>query len=241
MVRSKSLLWSFNYAVEGIVYALRTQRNMRLHVAVAALVLVGCAVLDVSRAGILAVVFAISLVFVAELVNTALEAAVDVATELYDPLAKIAKDVAAGAVLVAAMNALVVGWLVMFEPRRGVAENGLQWVRFAPVDLTVVALGLVLLAVLVVKALSMRREEGTFLHGGWPSGHAAVAFGIAVAMGFLTGNAGVLVLALVLAFLVAQSRVEGEIHSVPQVVVGALLGILLVTAVFQVFFRGLTP
>ena len=80
-------------------------------------------------------------------------------------------------------------------------------------------------------------REGTFLHGGWPSGHTALAFGAATAIGFVTGSAGLLVLALVIAALVAQSRVEGEIHTIPQVVLGALLGILIVTAVFQLFFR----
>ncbi len=181
-----------------------------------------------------AIVFAISLVFVAELINTAVEAAVDVATDRYDPLAKVAKDVSAGAVLVAAMNALVVAYLVLFAPLKRVAKRGLGWVTMAPTSLTVIALGLVLLGVLVFKSAS---REGTFMQGGWPSGHTAVAFGAATAIGFVTGSAGVLVLSLGIAALVAQSRVEGEIHSIPQVVLGALLGILIVTVVFQLFFR----
>ena len=73
---------------------------------------------------LVAVVFAISLVFVTELLNTAIEAAVDVATERYDPLAKVAKDVAAGAVLVAAINALVVAYLVLFEPTKALISQG---------------------------------------------------------------------------------------------------------------------
>lgn len=235
-MRSKSLLWSFNYAIEGMVYALRTQRNMRLHAVAAFVVLVVAAVLGVDRLGIIAIVFAVSFVFATELLNSAIEAAVDVATDRYDPLAKTAKDVAAGAVLVAAMNALVVGWLVLFEPVRLVAERGLRWVRIAPVDITVIALALVLLTVLVLKAVTAS-TEGAFSSGGWPSGHAAVAFGIAAALGLLTASAGVFVLGMFLAFLVAQSRVEGDIHTVPQVVVGGLLGLLIVTAVFQLFFR----
>jgi diacylglycerol kinase (ATP) len=234
MLKTRSILWSFNYAIEGMVYALRTQRNMRIHVAAAVITLVGALVLGVDRISLAAIVFAISLVFVAELINTAIEAAVDVATEHYDPLAKVAKDVGAGAVLVAAMNALVVAYLVLFNPLRRVAQQGLTWVRMAPTSLSVIALGLVLLGVLVFKSAS---REGTFMHGGWPSGHTAVAFGAATAIGFVTGSAAILVLALAIAALVAQSRVEGEIHTIPQVVLGALLGILIVTAVFQLFFR----
>jgi diacylglycerol kinase (ATP) len=232
--RGHSILWSFNYAIEGIVYALRTQRNMRIHVAAAAIVAVGSLVLGVSNTGVIAIVFAISLVFVTELVNTALESAVDVATEHYDPLAKTAKDVAAGAVLVASINALVVAYLVLYDKVRDLLENGIRLVEMAPADLTVIALGLILLSVLVLKAFS---KEGTWLQGGWPSGHAAIAFGAATIVGFITGSAGALALGYLIAFLVAQSRVEAEIHTVLQAIVGGLLGVVVVTAVFQLFFR----
>jgi len=231
---SRSILWSFNYAISGVVYALRTQRNMRIHVAAAALTLIGALVLGVSPLGLAAIVFAISLVFVTELVNTAIEAAVDLATEGFDPLAKVAKDVAAGAVLIAATNALVVAYLVLFGPVQRIAQQGLSLVEAGPATLTVIALGLTLLVVIVLKAAS---REGSFVHGGWPSGHAALAFGAAMALGYVTSSASAFALALFIAVLVAQSRVEGEIHTIPQVVLGALLGSLTVTAVYQVFFR----
>lgn len=235
MVKARrSILWSFNYAIEGIVWTLRTQRNMRVHLALAVFVAVASLLLGVSRNQLIAVVFAIALVFVTELVNTAIEATVDVATEHYDPLAKIAKDVAAGAVLVAAINALVIAYLALFDPLKGVFDHGLRIVRFGSADLTVIALGIVLLAVLVFKGIS---REGTWLEGGWPSGHAAVAFAAATIVGFVTWNAGALALAYFVAFLVAQSRIEAEIHSIGQVVLGSLLGVTLVTLVFQVFFR----
>ena len=230
----RSILWSFNYAIEGIVYTLRTQRNMRIHVAAAVITLCAALLLGVDRLGLAAIVFAISLVFVTELVNTAIEAAVDVATDRYDPLAKVAKDVSAGAVLVSAMNALVVAYLVLLEPLKRLAQEGFSWVKMAPTALTVIAMGLVLLAVLVLKSMS---HEGTYMQGGWPSGHTAVAFGAATAIGYATGSATVLVLALAVAALVAQSRVEGEIHTIPQVILGALLGVVIVTLVFQLFFR----
>lgn len=231
--RSHSILWSFEHAIDGIVYALRTQRNMRVHVALALVAAVAGLVLGVSRLELTAVVFAIGLVFVTELINTAIEAAVDVSVEHYDPLAKVAKDVAAGAVLVSAVNALVVAYLVLFDPVRVLLQRGLEEVRFASTDLTVIALGLVVLLVLVMKAFS---REGTWLSGGWPSGHAAVAFSAAVVVGFVTANAGALLLSLFIAFLVVQSRVEAGIHSVSQSLVGALLGVLVTTAVFQAFF-----
>ena len=231
---NRSLLWSFNYAISGVVYALRTQRNMRIHVAAALATLVAALFLQVGTVGLVGIVFAISLVFVTELANTAIEAAVDVATTTYDPLAKVAKDVAAGAVLVAATNALVIAYLVLFDPVTRVAANGLVIVEAAPATLTVIALGLTLLIVIILKALT---REGTFVHGGWPSGHAALAFGAAASLAFVTNSVKATVLAFFIAVLVAQSRVEGEIHTISQVILGALLGTLTVTAVYQVFFK----
>jgi len=233
MVRSRSLLWSFNFAIQGIVYALRTQRNMRLHVVAAACVLVACLVLHVGGFGLIAIVFAVCLVLVTELVNTAIEATVDLAIEGLDPLAKIAKDVAAGAVFVASVNAVVVAYLVLFDPVRRIVQRGMVWVEVGPASLTVIALGLVGLTVVVLKAAS---REGSFLHGGWPSGHTALAVGAATALGYITGSASAFVLALFIAALVAQSRVESETHTIAQVILGALLGLLIVTAVFQLFF-----
>jgi diacylglycerol kinase (ATP) len=232
--KSRSIVWSFNYAIEGVVFALRTQRNMRIHVAAAIITFIAALLLHVSALGLVAIVFAISLVFLTELINTAIEATVDVAIDGYDPLAKTAKDVAAASVLVAATNALVVAYLVMFAPVVRVAQSGLSIVEAAPPALTVIALALTTLVVLILKAAT---REGTFVHGGWPSGHAALAFGAAVALGYVTGSASALALALFIAVLVAQSRVEGEIHTIPQVILGALIGALTVTAVYQVFFH----
>lgn len=229
-----SIIWSFNYAIEGVVYALRTQRNMRIHVALALAVATGSLLLGVSRIELVAILFAIMLVFITELINTALEAAVDVATDRYDPLAKTAKDVAAAAVLFAAVNALFVAYLVLFEPVRRVLHDGLRVVTFASPDLTVITLGVVVLAVLVFKAIS---RDGTWLEGGWPSGHAALASAAALIIGFVTGSGAALALAFFIAFLVIQSRIEADIHTPVQSILGAALGIVLTTLIFQVFFN----
>ena len=80
---------------------LRTQRNLRIHFVVAALVLVAALVSGVDKLELIALLLAIAFVLIAEMLNTAVEAAVDVATTSFDPMAKLAKDIAAGAVLIA--------------------------------------------------------------------------------------------------------------------------------------------
>jgi len=233
-VRSRSLLWSFDYAIRGIVHGLRTQRNLRIHVGAAALVFVLALVLGVQNLELVALLLAVGFVIVSELFNTAIETVVDLTTEGYDPLAAIAKDVAAGAVLISAVTALAVGYVVFVDRLVPFAEVGLRLVHAADATITVIALALTSIGVLVVKAV--RHEKGTsFMRGGWPSGHTAVAFAAAAAIGYSVSSAKAMVLALFIALLVAQSRVESGAHSIPQTVLGALLGLLLATAVFQIF------
>ncbi len=232
-MRSRSLLWSFNYAIEGILYALRTQRNMRLHMLAAGVVFVAGLLLGITRLEMVAVLFAVTIVLVAELANTAVEATVDVAVDRFDPMAKVAKDVAAGAVLIASLSAIAIGYLVFFDRLVGLVENGFTLVYQATPTLTVIAIALTGLAVIAVKAAT---KEGSFLRGGWPSGHTALAVSAATAIGYASGSARLAILALFIAALVAQSRVESETHTIPQVVFGAVLGFLITTACFQIFF-----
>jgi diacylglycerol kinase (ATP) len=234
--RSPSLIESFNYAIEGIIHVLRTHRNMRIHFLVAIAVLVAALWVGVDRFELMALLISISFVLVAEMINSAVEQAVDVATTSFDPLAKLAKDVAAGAVLIASVNAVAVGYLVFSHEIGGGASNVLDRLRDAPVKLTLVALLLTVLIVIATKAFTGR---GTPLRGGLPSGHAAVAFaGWMAATYIVAANDRFLVstIMLIMALLVAQTRVESGVHSALEVAYGGLLGALVTLAVFQLFF-----
>jgi diacylglycerol kinase (ATP) len=230
------LVTSFNYAFEGIIYVVRTQRNMRVHFVVALAVLPLGVALGVTRFELLALLLSVSFVLIAEMLNTALEKAIDVATNSFDPLARTAKDVAAGAVLVAAVNATFVGYLVFAERLRDPSRRAIDTVKNSPVHLTVIALAVVIMLVVGLKA---RTDRGSPLSGGLPSGHAAVAFGGWVAITFAVADYrhAVLVstLVFVMATLVAQTRVEAGVHSTLEVVLGGLLGATVTAAVFQLF------
>src|SRR5262245_23211035 len=110
--RSPTIFDSFNYASEGIIHVLRTQRNMRIHFLIAAAVLVLALWVGVDKIELIALLLSITFVLMAEMINTAIEGAIDVSTTSFDPMAKLAKDVAAGAVLISTLNAVAVGYLV---------------------------------------------------------------------------------------------------------------------------------
>lgn len=105
----------FGHAFRGLWYALRTQRNARVHISIAILAILLGIVLRISAVEFAMVFVAITVVFIAEMFNTVFELCVDLASPDYHPMAKIAKDVAAGAVLLSAMLAVVIG-LFVFVP-----------------------------------------------------------------------------------------------------------------------------
>ena len=105
----------FRHAFKGLWYALRTQRNARVHISIAILAILMGVVLHISAVEFAMVFMAITGVFIAEMFNTVFELCIDLASPDYHPLAKIAKDVAAGAVLLSAMLSVVIG-LFVFGP-----------------------------------------------------------------------------------------------------------------------------
>jgi len=234
--RPPSILESFNVAFEGIIHVLRTQRNMRIHFLIAVAVLVAALAVDVSKIELIVLLLAIAFVLIAEMINTAVEAAVDIASTSFDPMAKLAKDIAAGAVLIAAVNAVAVGYLVFSGSVADRSNRFLDRLSNAPAELTVVALVLVVVLVISMKALSGR---GTPLRGGWPSGHAAVAFAGWMAATYVLSNHEhrflISTLTFIMALLVAQTRVESGVHSTLEVAYGGLIGALVTLTLFQLF------
>ena len=134
-MKSRSIIESFNYAVDGIIYTLKTQRNMRIHFALAVFVLILSLFLNFTRLEFLILFITVTFVIATEMINTAIEKAIDMITEDYHPLAKISKNVAAGAVLVSAINAIVVGYLLFFDRFNPFSGLLLTKIRNSPVHL----------------------------------------------------------------------------------------------------------
>lgn len=214
-------LESVNCAIEGILWTARTQKHMRWHFLSAAAVLFAALFFKVPTVDFLLLTLAITVVLFAEIINTAVEAVVDLVSPDYHPLAKQAKDVAAGAVLLATCGAAVVGYVV-FSSRIFAAVPGKErTIADVPGDVAVVSILIVTIAVILLKA---HFAKGSPLHGGMPSGHAAVSFAIAVAIVFSGATLIIDLCAFTLAAMVSQSRLLMKIHTLSEVLLGALLG-----------------
>ena len=221
--RDKRLVDSFNFAIEGLISALKNEKHMKVHILAAIIIVILAIVINASKVEILIISLSVSFVVITELVNTAVEAIVDLVSPERHPLAKLAKDVAAGAVLVAAINALCVGYLLFYDKLLDIFDgaNKLHVIAGRKGNISILILILVSILVIVLKTFF---RKGTPLEGGIPSGHSAIAFAAFGILVFMTSDVRILVLGFFMAALVAQSRVKSGIHSIREVLAGGLLG-----------------
>lgn len=233
MRKVKKLIDSFNYAIEGIVYSVRTQRNMKIHMIATLVVLTGCFLHDLLKLELIAITFAISMVLICEMINTAIEATIDATTNYYHPLAKIAKNVSAGAVLISALNSVFVGFVIFGDRLKPFTFEVMKKIKNSNPYMVFLILVIVSIVTVIVKAIF---GEGTPLKGGMPSGHSAIGFSIATTIALLTEEPISIILAYLLAFIIAQSRVDSEVHSAFEVIVGAIFGALLTLLIFELFW-----
>ncbi|MFH1380752.1 MAG: phosphatase PAP2 family protein, partial [Candidatus Omnitrophota bacterium] len=134
------------------------------------------------------------------------------------------------AVFLAALNAVITGYIIFSRRFSLHIEDQIILVAHSAWHLTFIALILVIALVITGKVLF---HKGTPFKGGMPSGHAAVAFSIWTIIIFSTGNALITVLTFVMAFLIARHRLKDGIHTLWEVIAGAILGVLTTTVVFQ--------
>jgi len=223
---------STNYAIEGIIHAAKTQRHMRYHLYAAILVLIASFVLGLGWYEFVVLVLLSIVVLSIEMVNTAIEAITDVIFKEYDKKAKEIKDIAAGAVLIIALGAAIIGYIILYEPVKKFFYSGLDIAKHTESDIAIVALVVVLILVVITKAFFGKGEP---LRGGMPSGHAAVAFSIWIAVTFLTESFMPSLLVFIMAIFIAQSRVNVGIHKPVEVILGGLLGITVTFLLFKIF------
>lgn len=229
-MKSRTLYDSFANSTEGLAYALHRDWHLPFLLVLGSVFLVAAAVLRLTGTEILLVCVAVSLVVLAELFNSAIEAAVDLVTRDFHPLAKAAKDVASAGVLVAVTLGLIILGGVFINAQTLDTLEGLGG-RPAPHYLVVALGGLVTVVVAVILG-KLWGGRGTLIRGGLVSAHSALAFFCFVSVCYLTTNAVVWALALVLALLVAQSRVDAGIHTRREVVIGAVVALVVGVALY---------
>ena len=228
-------------AINGIIYATTTQSNIKKQLLIAVFVVIISLFFELSKAEFLIFMFTIVLILFAEMVNTAIETVVDLYTDLYHPKAKIAKDVAAGGVVITAINALIVAYFLFFDK---VSDIGLQFIRniiSSPIHLAFSTVIIVVITILSLIAMATTNKHKFLNKKFMPSGHTALSFAANTIIWLMTDNIVVLTLSLIMAILVSESRIEAKKHTLSEVVFSASVGIIAVLVIYGVATLAIKP
>ena len=223
-----------NNAVNGIVYASTTQSNIKKQLVLGVIVMILSLFYNFTTAEFLCLTFAVFFVIFAELINTAIETVVDLYVDVYHPKAKIAKDVAAGAVVLSACNAIIVAYFLFFRETEltQMGESIFSHMIASPTHLIFVGIILTVIAIIAVKTISNYIKERNPAKPVFvPSGQTALAFAILTAIWINTKSPVTFCLSLALSVLVAGNRLN-DTRNFGEVAFGAFMGPLIVLMVY---------
>ena len=232
--KNKNFTDAWKNAINGIIYATTTQRNIKIQLVIAVLVVIISLFFDLSRAEFLCFLFTIILILFAEMCNTAIETVVDLYVDVYHPKAKVAKDVAAGGVVITTINAIIVGYFLFFDKISDVGIGLIQNIANSPVHLAFTAVIIVIIALLALIAIARTNKYRGINRKFIPSGYAGLAFAANTIIWLITDNIVIITLSLVLAILVSTSRIEAKAHKTSEVIFSACLGIILILIIYGV-------
>ena len=239
-LKNKSFIDAWKNAFKGIIYAVTTQGNIQKQLVIAVIVMILSLFFNLTRAEFLCLMFTVILIIVAEMFNTAIETVVDLYTDLYHPKAKIAKDVGAGAVVISAINALIVAYFLFFDKIADIGLNFIKNIAESPTHLAFIGIFITLILIVALKAASTTNKHKFIKNNFMPSGETGLAFAANTIIWITTDNIVILALSLIMAILIGFGRIEAKDRTLKEVIVGGLAGTavtLLIYGIAGVFLK----
>lgn len=224
-------------AFNGIIYATTTQGNIKKQLIIAVIVVIISLFFNLSKAEFLCFMFTIVLILFAEMVNTAIETVVDLYVDVYHPKAKIAKDVAAGGVVITTINAVIVAYFLFFDKISDIGLNFLSNVTKSPMHLAFSVIIITIIAVLALIAYARTNKHKILNNKFVPSGHTTIAFAATAIIWLLTDNIVILMLSLVMAVLVAESRAAAKEHKLSEIIFSGCFGTMMVLILYGIVYQ----
>ena len=219
-------------AINGIIHAFKTERNLRIDYVIGALVLFISLFFDFSKTELICLFLTIGFVIFAEMINSTIEYIVNLITDEYNLNAKAAKDIAAGGVLIASGISVIVAYLLFINKIRQASTTLLTAVLSSKSHMLVTILFVVVLLTIILKGMFSKDKNQNYVKA-FPSARVTVSFALATYVFIMTKNLVVGGVALALSIMVSSMKRETGKTTFVQVVLSALLGILLVIALYQ--------
>ena len=231
-VKNKNFFSSAKHAVDGIICAFKTERNLRIDYVIGLFVLLFSLFFDFSKTEFACLCLTIGFVIFAEMINSTVEYVVDLVTDKYDERAKAAKDIAAGGVFVAALVAVIVAYFLFSDKIYDASNNILNTVLDSKLYLFFTIVFAVTILAIILKGFFAKNDEK--YNKNFPSARVTLAFAITTYAFLMTKSVLVCVTSFILSIIISQLRIENEKIRVPYIIFSALLGILVVLIVYQI-------
>lgn len=229
--KNKTFATAAKHALDGIIRAFKTERNLRIDYVIGLFVLIGSLFFDFTKTEFACLCLTIGFVIFAEMINSTVEYIVDLITDKYDDRAKAAKDIAAGGVLIASIVAVIVAYFLFADKLYNATTAVLNSILSSKLYiLLVIVFGVVLLAV-ILKGFFGKGANYSQSH---PSVRVALAFALTTFVYIVTKDIFVGAIAFILSIMIAQIRIENTKIRPIYIILSALLGILVVLIIYQV-------
>lgn len=235
-IKNSNFADAWKNAFNGIIYATTTQGNIKKQLIIAVIVVIASLFFNLSKAEFLCFLFTIVLILFAEMVNTAIETVVDLYVDVYHPKAKIAKDVAAGGVVITAINAIIVAYFLFFDKISDIGLNFISNITSSPKHLAFSVIVIVIIAVLALIAYAKTNKHKGLNAKFIPSGHTTIAFAANTIIWLMTDNIVILILSLVMVILIAESRAAAKEHKLSEIIFSGCLGTIMTLILYGIAF-----
>lgn len=230
--KNKSLVGAMRYALNGIIHAFKTERNLRIDYIIGTLVLLCSLFFDFSKTEMICLILTIGFVIFSEMINTTVEYIVDLITDEYNENAKAAKDIAAGGVFISGGISVIVAYFLFVDKLSKASTSMLTSILSSRAHLLVTVLFVAVLLTVVIKGIACKKRENYV--EAFPSTRVTVSFALAIYLYIITKSFLVGGIALVLALIISSLKKEKDNVSYLHLIFSALLGILIVLTIYHI-------
>lgn len=228
--KNKTFFTAMGHAVDGVIRAFKTERNLRIDYIIGLFVLICSLFFDFTKTEFACLCLTIGFVIFAEMINSTVEYIVDLITDKYDDRAKAAKDIAAGGVLISSCVAVVVAYFLFADKIYNATTSVIASVLSSKLHvLFTITFAIILLAIILKGMLG----KGDSYSKAYPSARVALAFGLTTYVYLITKSIVASGVSFLLSIMIAQIRIENTKIKPIYMVFSALLGMLVVLIVYQ--------
>lgn len=230
-VKNKTFYTAFGHAIDGIIRAFKTERNLRIDYVIGLTVFICSLFFDFTKTEFACLCLTIGFVIFAEMINSAVEYIVDLVTDKYDDRAKAAKDIAAGCVLIASAVSVIVAYFLFEDKLYNATTHIIKSILASKLHILFTIIFAITLLVVILKGFFSKNDEYSKSH---PSLRVALAFGLTTYSYIITKSLFVGGVTFILSIMISQMKVQNSKARPIYILISALLGVLIVLVIYQI-------